>query len=289
MNNNKFFNTSKIIHYPPTNNSPNFESFFFKKFNSSSVNLSIEYLPIQWTNYFVENNYGNDLTEINNFLSSYIDKKINYFTITQFAGGPLVSLKNTLVFSMGGMFNTPKEHSLKIIYLPLVYEGMKKEINDVKEYKVGYIGRKTHPLRIKIEKKLGNNHNYFIKNLDSMKSEFSNSESEDYINNIKKSYFTLCPRGYGPTSFRLYESIIYGSIPIYISDEFILPFKEFINWEKLAILIKPREINKIPKIVDKLLESKKYQEMLDYGEFCFDSYFNFDFMYKYVIEKVKGA
>ena len=42
------------------------------------------------------------------------------------------------------------------------------------------------------------------------------------------------PRGYGPTSFRLYESIEMQSIPIYISDEFILPYSNIIDWENFA-------------------------------------------------------
>ena len=41
---------------------------------------------------------------------------------------------------------------------------------------------------------------------------------------ISESYFSL-PRGYGPTSFRLYESIKSGTVPVYISDEHFLPYK----------------------------------------------------------------
>ena len=36
---------------------------------------------------------------------------------------------------------------------------------------------------------------------------------------MRDSLFSLCPRGYGPTSFRLYESIQLGSIPVYIAED----------------------------------------------------------------------
>ena len=54
---------------------------------------------------------------------------------------------------------------------------------------------------------------------------------------IKESYFSICPRGYGPTSFRLYESIQMGTVPIYISDKFFLPYIEFLDWSEFAILL----------------------------------------------------
>ncbi len=145
-----------------------------------------------------------------------------------------------------------------------------------------YLGRETHPLRIKIEKKLKNKKGFYVKNLDSMRSEFTNKESDSYNSIIESSYFSICPRGYGPTSFRLYESIALGSIPIYISDEFILPFKEIINWKDLAVLVKPNEIKKIPKIVDNILNSDQYEEMLAYGRYCFNNYFNFQFLDQYI-------
>ena len=39
---------------------------------------------------------------------------------------------------------------------------------------------------------------------------------------IKEYYFSIFPRGYGPTCFILYESIQMGTVPIYISDKFFL-------------------------------------------------------------------
>ena len=103
---------------------------------------------------------------------------------------------------------------------------------------------------------------------------------------LTQSIFSLCPRGFGPTSFRLYESIQLGAIPIYVSDKFHLPYKNFIDWEKLCLLIDINEIDKIQLKVDSLLESKKYIEMQNYGKYCQENYFNNEFIIKNIFEEV---
>ena len=55
---------------------------------------------------------------------------------------------------------------------------------------------------------------------------FTDEQFNSYKDLISESYFSLCPRGYGPTSFRLYESISLGTVPIYISDDFSYPLKD---------------------------------------------------------------
>ena len=103
-----------------------------------------------------------------------------------------------------------------------------------------------------------------------------------------KSIFTLCPRGYGPTSFRLYESINLGSIPIYISDDFILPFQDKIDWDKLALLIKLEDIDSIHKKVEKILYNNKHIEMLNYGKECNVKYFNMEYTSNYISEQIQN-
>ena len=59
-----------------------------------------------------------------------------------------------------------------------------------------------------------------------MNSNIETNNLEKFENLIKSSFFFLCPKGYGPASFRLYESIELGTVPVYISDDFVLPFEE---------------------------------------------------------------
>jgi hypothetical protein len=44
-----------------------------------------------------------------------------------------------------------------------------------------------------------------------------------YCENIRSAKFSICPRGFGTSSFRLYESIMLGTIPVVLSDDFVPP------------------------------------------------------------------
>ncbi len=288
FDNSKFLNLNKIIKYPPNNSSKGFESYFYEKYMENNIETGLKYLPIQWTNYYVENNYGEDLKEIKDYLEQNLEKNNKYFTITQLAGGPLISLKDTVVFSMGGMFRTPLNPNLSYIYLPLIYKDMKKTFKKNKKYLGSYQGRLTHPIRKTLERKLKRKDGFFINNLNTMSSDFEKNNIDDFETLISDSYFSICPRGFGPTSFRLYESIGLGSVPVYVSDTFVLPFSEIIDWSKLAVIIKPNEINKIPKIINEILNSNKYVEMLEYGSYCFENYFNFSYLDQYIRKVLKN-
>ena len=55
----ELFDVSTISNYPPENKSPNFEGYFFKNYNKTVEDTGLKYLPIQWTNYYL-NNQGDD-------------------------------------------------------------------------------------------------------------------------------------------------------------------------------------------------------------------------------------
>ena len=59
---------------------------------------------------------------------------------------------------------------------------------------------------------------------------------------LYNSVFALSPRGFGPASFRMYEAIQMQCIPIYVSDVMWLPFTNYIEWDKMCLLINPDEI-----------------------------------------------
>lgn len=283
----KQFLDFSVRNYPIGNNSKNFEGFFYDHFFSKNIISDLNYIPIQWTNYLIKNNYGKNLDELNHFLSKYIDKNKKYFTIVQYAGGPLVKLENTLIFSMGGSFNTPIPNNSKVIPLPLIYQ-MKKhpESNNEKNILGSYVGRPTHSVRVKLEKILSNEKDFFVKNLDSMNSEISSSNQNLFKETMLNSYYSICPRGFGPTSFRLYESILNGVVPVYISNLHFLPFKEIIEWNKFSIILKQRSIKKIPNLLNSMVRNDDYIEMKKELNKVKDLYFNFEFMAKYIQEKI---
>jgi hypothetical protein len=63
---------------------------------------------------------------------------------------------------------------------------------------------------------------------------------------MSRSVFTLCPAGYGRWTFRLIEALLCGSIPVIISDGYILPFADKINWDKYVIRVPEIELMNLP-------------------------------------------
>ena len=63
----EFLNFS-IPKYPSLNTKKNFEAYFFEYFQNQEFNTSLKYIPIQWTNYLVKQNYGRDIQDLNNYL-----------------------------------------------------------------------------------------------------------------------------------------------------------------------------------------------------------------------------
>jgi Exostosin family len=73
----------------------------------------------------------------------------------------------------------------------------------------------------------------------------------EYIQNILSSDYALVLRGAGNFSYRLYEVLSLGRIPVFIDSDSVLPFDEFINWKKYMVWINSSEID---SVADKLVQ-----------------------------------
>jgi len=52
---------------------------------------------------------------------------------------------------------------------------------------------------------------------------------------FERSVFTLSPAGFGRWTFRLGEALHYGSIPVVIANDYVLPYADKIPWDQLII------------------------------------------------------
>jgi hypothetical protein len=215
------------VDYPEGNN-PIFEEWFFTQCDHEN------YLPVFWTSYFVNNGYGRNLRvkkELQQFVNS-LDKSKQYFTIVQYDDGPLVNLPpNIKVFAMSGP---------RIDYpLPLICQPHRHTFNEERDLFSNFIGRMTHPIRKELMKVLAGKSGYLTSS--------NPIPTEDFCRILSKSVFTLCPRGYGQTSFRICESLQYGSIPVYISDQFIIPHNH--DFTEYGVLIDAKDLSELPYIL----------------------------------------
>ncbi|KAK6249061.1 hypothetical protein QUC31_020626 [Theobroma cacao] len=82
----------------------------------------------------------------------------------------------------------------------------------------------------------------------------------NYIQHMKSSKYCLCPRGYEVNSPRVVEAIFYGCVPVIISDNFVPPFFEVLNWESFAVFVLEKDIPNLKKILLSIPE-KRFRQM----------------------------
>lgn len=79
--------------------------------------------------------------------------------------------------------------------------------------------------------------------------------AQEYKDVLARSRFSLCPRGNEPSSFRFWESLKAGAIPVFISDAARLP-KGF-DWNSCVIRVAQKDITKIPTILASISPEKE--------------------------------
>lgn len=91
-----------------------------------------------------------------------------------------------------------------------------------KEYRISFRGNcKTHKVRTSL-KSIDFDGYCFIDTSDENAHKFA-AYGDSYIDLLLKSEWSLCPRGNGTASFRLYESVALGIPPVVVSNQFVPP------------------------------------------------------------------
>ncbi|XP_052170062.1 probable glycosyltransferase At5g03795 isoform X2 [Diospyros lotus] len=81
-----------------------------------------------------------------------------------------------------------------------------------------------------------------------------------YVQYMKSSKYCICPKGYEVNSPRVVEAIFYECVPVIISDNFVPPFFETLNWESFAIFVPEKDIPNLKNILLSI-PRKRYLEM----------------------------
>tara|TARA_R110001592_G_scaffold327122_1_gene608209 strand:- start:9562 stop:11001 length:1440 start_codon:yes stop_codon:yes gene_type:complete len=150
---------------------------------------------------------------------------------------------------------------------------------------VSFCGALTHPARYECIKNLKDNNyvytNFIIRDSFWGGSPHNSIIREEYVDNIKESDMVLCSRGAGNFSYRLYEALSCGKIPIIIDTDISLPCYNVIDWEKF-IITTPSNINKDIKKWWDNMDDKKYAEAQEYSRFIYEQYLTPSGFAKYI-------
>src|SRR6476646_2140675 len=253
--------------YPPDNETE-FERWYFENYDFQDTER--EYLPVMWTAYYCRHKFGQHkpaMIDLQKFLNG-LDRSKKLYTIVQYDNGIQHNLSHLdiKVFSMSG---GRTDYPLPLISVP---HGYRLHPNGNRNTFANFIGKATHPIRDIMLKAIPCLPEYYINT--------AKHDLYDYCRIIANSVFTLSPRGFGPTSFRIQEALQYGSIPVYISDEWVIPHN--IPFTDYGVLIDAADAHRVHEILMSIPpeEIKRKQEAIP------DIYQKY-FTYEGCLERIK--
>jgi hypothetical protein len=156
------------------------------------------------------------------------------------------------------------------------------------KYLYSFMGRLTHRVRsdiFQIE-----DDRSLIVNTTSVPSfdysEYSNetikSNQQEMVKVISASKFVLCPRGVGPSSFRLYETLAMGAVPVILSDSWCPPRR--VPWDSCCIRVKESDVSSLPDVLRRY--EPFWEEMSAQVRHVYENYLSYDSLFNYLAEEL---
>jgi hypothetical protein len=65
---------------------------------------------------------------------------------------------------------------------------------------------------------------------------------QEFVQNMVESDFVICARGGGNFSYRFYETLSCGRVPLFVNTDCVLPFDDEIKWRDVCVWIEESEI-----------------------------------------------
>lgn len=127
-----------------------------------------------------------------------------------------------------------------------------EDIDDA-EYLFSFVGNaKNHPVRERICKlppfrAYLRDSSVNARQQDDGVAEKNRDRGELYRNVMANSKFSLCPRGLGVSSWRLFETMRAGRVPVIISDDWVAPKGP--RWESFSLRIRESQVASIPDVL----------------------------------------
>jgi len=227
-------------------------------FQHPEVESGTTYLPIHWMDYLCNMQWGPNVLDNLICFSKNLPSG-PYWTLTQLDNGPYVDIPDCVRFGVGDARTD--------ICIPLSSPSYGLPRNESPKILASFIGR---------ESRLERRHLFdTLKNIDGFDVEIVPAFGEDVpvVDRMRNSIFALCPRGNIAQTFRLYEAMDLGCIPVYISDTFVTPFSDTLDWSEFCVLVEYKDIDSISDILKSISEDK-IRSMQDRGKKVYDSHFS---------------
>jgi hypothetical protein len=210
---------------------PWFEEYFLRNYQAYESG-GASYMPILWDNFFAQaqsHNYwpgefARRFRAMWHLLSRLGAEDRAFFTVLGIYDFPIWNWhlfpENIVVLAANGYGD---------VSLPLL-KGDRPFASRPKDMRLSFLGRTdTHPLRQRMREVFAEEAVFY--------------EGPDWEQMMARSALSLCPRGLGPASFRMYEALSLGSVPVYLWEKRKwLPFEDSLDWSKIAIVAEASEM-----------------------------------------------
>jgi hypothetical protein len=286
----KQFRPATSVVYPPFKNGRYMEEYFYDYAlqHKDTIDIPLVYIPAFWTNIQIHPNFQSTKDNYNILLKravSLMPPETKYFTVVQADLGVELSLPpNTLVF--GACYGD--------IPLPLIYEDTTNRLLNTprpkdKKYLASFVGTyTTHPLRAKMFTFLGRKPTFKFTAKSGWTNAIPADQAQTFIQTTLDSKFCLAPRGFGRSSFRFFEAMLLGTVPVYFWDDVEwLPYKDVLDYSKFAVSIREADIQKTADAL-KSISAEQYHRMQVEIERV-RHYFTLEGMSEYIIQRCSSS
>jgi hypothetical protein len=127
--------------------------------------------------------------------------------------------------------------------------------NEKKRMYCTFFGGLTHPVRSRL-------HSLMVRDRrEGWESNTVMINNDQYRINLSQSIFGLCPRGAGLSSYRFFECLHVGTIPVLIADDVVLPYEEEVNYSEFIVRHSEMYTVSLDSLADHLSDYDRVQEI----------------------------
>jgi len=252
------------------------ESYFFNFYKKNILDKGLKldrlYIPIWWTNLFVDNHQ----IDVQRYINA-LDWTQKWFTVCQMDDGVRYKLPpDTLVFNAGGDSGHGNRVPIPLIASPI--PDALKTPNKPKDYLASFVGSMTHPIRQLVYEQCKNYKDFYFNPPRAWSQVVSDEALNEFIDVTERSAFCISPEGYGMSNFRNYQAFELGVVPVYISSrKHWLPWEDSLKWHDFCVIIKPDQIYRMHDILMEIYNDKeRYNGMLKKAKELYNDWFTLE-------------
>lgn len=231
--------------YPPYHQGPYLEDYIIKCFRGTAGVGGRFLIPVTWTTCYIQGQVGGLQEALDR-----LDPSKSYFVVAQHDDAIIERLPpDTRVFLSSG--RNGGGEPVPAICSPIPYEPGER----VRDIFCSFVGSITHDIRGTLLDLYGDNER-FVFRCKGWTPTIEEDDFQSFVDITLRSVFCLAPRGYGRTSFRFFEAMQLGSIPVFVYDQPWFPFEDFVDWDSFSVRVHESDINRLEEILDSYGEAR---------------------------------